>query len=210
MANVLAPFGFTPVRRLDGATWTANQSHYLIKSDNTSKIYQGDVVTLLGTGYIDLVTPGSTVAAAGIFVGCEYLSTALGRKVFTNQWRGADTTTDVDAYIIDDPSCVFLAQSWSATTHKLTIADLGANFSFNTHTNNSAVPDGNALNGISGMVIDGDTSSPTVTYTFRLVGIPGITEPSLGAVVNGYDTSTIYNVGLVAWNLQQFRLTTGI
>ncbi len=210
MANVLAPFGFTPVRRLDGAAWSANQSHYSIAAANTHKFYQGDVVTLLTTGYIDTVTPGSTVAAAGIFIGCEYLSTSQNRKVFSNTFQGGDTTQDIDAFIIDDPLCVFLAQSWSATTNTLTRALLGANISFNTHANNSAVPDGNALNGISGMVIDADTNSPTTTYTFRLVGIPGITEPNLGASVNGYDTATIYNVGLVAWNLQQFRVTTGI
>ena len=210
MANVLAPFGFTPVRRLDGAAWTGNQSRYLIAAANTGKFYQGDVVTLLTTGYIDLVTPGSTVAAAGIFIGCNYLSSSQNRRVWSNQFPGGDTTTDVTAYIIDDPSCVFLAQSWTATTNKLTLDLLGANISFNTHANNSAVPAGNTLNGISGMVIDADTTSPTTTYTFRLVGIPGLTIGSLGAAENGYDTNTIYNVGLVGWNLQQFRLTAGI
>lgn len=205
MANVLAPFGFTPVRRLDGAAWTANQSHYHISSDNTNPICQGDVVTLLSTGFIDIVTPGSTVAAAGIFVGCAYLSTALGRRVFTNRWPGADSVVDVDAYIIDDPHCVFLAQSWTATTGKLTRAMLGMNISFKVVT-----AGGNARTGLSLNAIDADVSHATTTYTFRLIGIPGITEPSLGASVNGYDTATVYNVGLVAWNLQQFRLTTGI
>lgn len=205
MANVLAPFGFTPVRRLDGAPWTGNQSHYKIKSDNTHHFYQGDVVTLLATGYIDTVTPGSTVAAAGIFIGCEYLSTAIGRKVFTNQFPGADTTQDVDCFIVDDPLCVFLAQSTTATTNKLTIANLGENISFSTSTA------GNNLNGISGQALTADTTHATTTYTFRVVGIPGVTEDNgLNPAVNGYDTSTKYNVGLVAWNLQMFRLTTGI
>jgi hypothetical protein len=210
MANTLAPFGFTPVRRLDGATWTGNQSHRLIAAANVTPLFQGDVVVSLNTGYISRAAPGTT-QIAGIFVGCEYYSTAVGRKVFSNYWPGVAVANDVDAFIIDDPLCVFLVQTWSATTNKATLASINGNYNFNNHTNNSAVPDGNTSSGISGNVLDADTSPiTTATLPFRVVGVPGLDIPNLGSVVNGYDTSTIYNVALVAFNNQDFKSLTGI
>jgi hypothetical protein len=206
MANTLAPFGLTPIRRLDGAAWSGNQSHRLIAATNTNNIYQGDVVKSLNTGYIDVAAPGST-QIAGIFVGCEYLSASTNKKIFTNHFPGSDVmaSTTVDAYIIDDPLCVFLAQTAGTSGSPIGLSAIGNNVNFN-----ASAASGNNLNGISGMTIDDNTVNTTNTLPFRVVGVPGLDVPNLGAAVNGYDTTTKYNVVLVAFNNQDFKSLTGI
>lgn len=202
MANVLAPFGFTPVRRLDGAAWTANASQYKIASGNTNHLYQGDVVTLLTTGYIDKLTPGTT-AIIGVFVGCEYLSTAGSRRVWSNQWPGSDTTVDVIAYVIDDPLVVFLAQTNGASGSAMPLTTVGANVQF-------VATAGSNLSGISAHSIDESSVANTTTLPFRVVGIPGLSDvvtgvPYLGPPANGYDQTTKYNLVWVAPNNHYFR-----
>lgn len=210
MANVLAPFGFTPVRRLDGAAWTGNQSQYKISFDNTHHFYQGDVVKMLTTGYVDTAAVvGGGAQILGIFVGCEYLSTAMSRRVWSNQFPGSDTTADVIAYVVDDPLCVFMAQCGGASGSAIALASLQRNVNFSTTTA------GNSLNGISGMAVDDNLVADTTTLPFRVVGIPGSTDiaagvPYLGAPANGYDQTTKYNLVLVSFNNQMFRTQTGI
>lgn len=206
-ANVLAPFGFTPVRRLDGAAWTANQSQYQIASDNTHNIYQGDLVTLGSSGYIDVTTPG-TDTICGIFIGCKYLSTAQGKTVWTNHFPGGDTTTVVTAYVIDDPNVVFLCQSDGASGSAIPITALGANAQASTTTS------GNNYNGISGMALS-TTVNTTDTLPFKIVGIPGLTDivsgqPYLTSPANGYDQSSPYNYIWVTLNNQLFKNLTGV
>jgi hypothetical protein len=208
MANVLAPFGFTPVRRLDGAAWTGNQSQYKIASNNNHHFYQGDVVQLLNTGYIDLQT-ASTNQVIGVFVGCEYLSTAGSRRVWSNQFNG-DTSVDVIAYVIDDPLCVFLAQTGGASGSAIPLSAVGENIQITTTTA------GSNFTGISGMAADENVlGTATTTLPFRVVGIPGLSDvtsgtPYLAPPANGYDQTTKYNLVLVAFNNQMFRTLTGI
>lgn len=210
MANILAPLGLTPVRRVDGAAWTGNQSQRLIAAANTHHFYQGDVVKSLNTGYIDTAAVvGGGAQIAGIFVGCHYLSSGQSRWVWSNQFPGSDTTADVIAYIIDDPGCVFLAQTGGASGSAIGISAVGNNVNFSTTTA------GNALNGLSGMAIDDNTVGVTTTLPFRVVAVPGISDvptggPGLGGAVNGYDTTTKYNVVLVAFNNVDYRSLTGI
>lgn len=208
MANTLAPFGFMPVRRLDGAAWTGNQSQYKIAAANNHHFYQGDVVTLLTTGYIDTLTPGTT-AIIGVFMGCEYLSTAFSRRTWSNQFPGGDTAADVIAYVVDDPFCVFLAQTYGTTGAALPLSALGANVNFLTTVS------GNSLNGISGQTVEDQTPDNTSTRPWRVVGIPGSSDvvtgvPYLGPPANGYDQSSPSNLVLVAPNNHLLRITTGI
>lgn len=211
MANVLAPFGLTPVRRLDGAAWTGNQSQYKIASANTHHFYQGDVVIQLSTGYIDTAAVvGGGAQILGVFVGCEYLSTAMSRRVWSNQFPGSDTAADVIAYVVDDPLVVFLAQTGGVTGSALPFTAVQNNINFTT-----SVASGNNLNGISGMAIDDNTSANTTTLPFRVVGIPGLSDvvtgvPYLGPPANGYDQTTKYNLVWVSFNNQMFRTQTGI
>jgi hypothetical protein len=202
MSNTFAPFGFAVAGRQDGAAWSANQTEYLIAYDNTNSIYTGDIVTLLGTGYIDTLTPG-VVAPVGIFNGCEYISSSQGKLVFSPRFPGGDQITNgiVKAYVIDDPNTIFYAQTgWSAgTPAAATQAMVGANAQYANGT-------GSTLTGQSGAYIDLNTT-PTTTSTFPFRILSLVSDPP-GA--NGTDTTAAYNWVKVMWNFEFYRQLTGI
>jgi len=87
MANVQAPFGFRPTSLLAGAAPNYMISQAQIAYDNANDIGTGDVVILLDTGYIDTISPGTSVIY-GIFAGCEYYDSTIQRKVWAPAWRG--------------------------------------------------------------------------------------------------------------------------
>ena len=202
MANVFAPFGFAMAGRQDGASPTMNQSAYQILYTNTHKLYKGDVCTLLSSGYIDTLAPGST-PPLGIFVGCTYVSASQGKTVWSEYYPGADQITNgiITAYVIDDPNAVFVVQTgWSAgSPTAATQAMVGMNAQYANGT-------GSSLNQQSGAYIDLNTTPATTsTLPFRILSL--VTDPP-GA--NGTDTTTAYNNLLVMWNNEFYRQLTGV
>lgn len=207
MANTFAPTGFDDAELLIGAAPSGNLSNigYLIAYNNSHKIYQGDPVTLLSTGYIDTLAPGSissTVMPCGIFMGCSYISASQARLVWSNFFPAGDTLTNgvVNAYVVDDPNRMFVVQTgWSAgSPAAATQAMVGMNATYAYGTPSFA--------NISGAYIDLNTTpATTATLPFRIVSL--VTDPP-GA--NGTDTTTAYNKVLVAWNNQFYRQLTGV
>ncbi len=190
MANVFAPFGFSPEGTVGGSTPNFKLSRRLIASGNGTAIYKGDAVmpvTGTSTGYITQYSSG-TVAVCGVFWGCQYLSTSQGKKVWSPYWPGSDATGDVTAYVIDDPQAQFLVQ---ATTGPITLANVNQNITVTAGT-------GSTLTGLSGMSVTGPTT--TSTYPFTIVGL--LQDPP-GA--NGTDITTAYNYVIVTFNNEVFR-----
>jgi len=184
MANTQAPFGFRQYSGI-GTTPTFEQVVMKIASTNSTPIFFGDaVVPVTGsvTGYIQQATAG-TVALAGIFIGCKYLSVAQKRTVWSNYWPGSDANGDVEAYVISDPNAVFLVQGGNAA---LGLSAVGQNIQL-------VVGTGNTATGVSGMYVQG--TGTTATLPFRVVGLK--TDPP---GVNGTDTTTAYNYVLVQFN----------
>ena len=202
MANTFAPFGFAVTGRQDGASWSANQTAYQILYTNTHTLFQGDVCTLLSSGYIDTLAPGTT-PPLGIFNGCTYISAARGGRVWSNYYPGADQITNgiVDAFVIDDPNVTFTVQTgWSAGSPiPASQAMVGMNAQYANGT-------GSTLNQQSGAYLDLNTTpGVTTTLPFRILSL--IADPP-GA--NGSDTTTAYNFVKVMWNNEFFRQLAGI
>lgn len=210
MANVFTPNGFSPVRRQDGASWSANMSKRLIAKANTHSFFTGDPVINLNTGYIDGgagITVNSLPAdgIAGIFVGCEYFSQSQQRPVWNPQYPGSDAGADITAYVIDDPSVVL--QAWvgtgasSAAGGPAVLADVMNNIGFQLGT-------GNTLSGRSGAYVDYANKGTGITtgICFKIVDL--VTNPP-GA--NGTDITTAGNLVLVTMNVQSFHAgVTGV
>jgi hypothetical protein len=191
MANVNAPFGFRQYRG-GGSVPTFENNVMKIASNNTTKIFDGDAVVPLSTGYIAQATAG-TVAIAGIFNGCKYTSVAMKRTVWSNYWPGGDATGDVEAYVINDPNARFVVQAGATA---IGLGDINANIQLNVGTGNTAT-------GISGMFVE--SPGTTATLPFRVVGL---VEAPPGA--NGTDAGSAYNHVIVAFNNLALRNTTGI
>lgn len=184
MANVQAPFGFRQVKGT-GSSPTYEQVLMKIASGNGTAIFYGDAVvpvTGSATGYIKQAT-ASTVALAGIFVGCKYVSVTQKRTVWSNYWPGSDANGDVDAYVVNDPNAQFQVQAGGTNVG---FAIIGQNIQLNVGTGNTAT-------GISGMYVE--SPATTATLPFRVTDI--VTSPP-GAP--GTDSLSAYNLVVVQFN----------
>ena len=197
MANTFAPYGFLQYQGGAGGAPTFAQSSRKIASGNSTAVFTGDpVMPVVSTanGYITQAAAGSTVLA-GIFVGCKYLSTSQKRTVWSSYWPGSDTTTDVEAYVIDDPNARFVVQSSGSgfpitgTTSTQTSGVQGQYAQFTIGTGNTAT-------GRSGAYIS--SVSTTVTFPFIVVDY----ATSFG---NGGDPTTQYCNLIVGFNNEVWR-----
>lgn len=199
MANVNAPFGLRQQQSATGAPSNFEMIYKQIAYNDTTKIYFGDPVKLLSTGYIGQWTATTAVSQlAGIFIGCEYLSTAQSKMVSSAIWPGADVAvgaqSTIVAKIIPCTGAVaptFLVQSDSTGA---AFADIGQNADV-------ALGTGNTLTGQSGCYLDISTINTTATLPFRIVGLygglmgaggaggiqPGSTGPYSGSATGAYN-----------------------
>jgi len=196
MANTQAYFGFTQYQGGAGGAPTFAQSVRRIAS-SSGAIYTGDPVmpaVSSANGYIVQASPGTTTLA-GIFVGCKYLNTSLGRTVWSNYWPGSGATGDVEAYVIDDPNSRFIVQTsttsfpitGTASTQTSGVQGQYAQFSIGT---------GNTSTGRSGAYL----SSVGTTVTFPFVVI----DYQIG-VQNGGDPTSQYCNVIVGFNNEWLR-----
>ena len=195
MPNTNAPFGFIPYRG-NGAAPTYELATRYIKSDNTTKVFQGDPVIPLTTGYITQMSAGGTVRCEGIFSGCKYLSTSMKRTVWSNYWPGSDASSDVEAYLYSNPQMQFEVQSSdSAGTAAVAFANIGEYVNIGYGIGLSGTPNGNTANGLSTASVNVATLATTVTHPFIVVGL--IDSPP-GA--EGTDAASEFNRVIVAFN----------
>lgn len=195
--NVNSPNGFQYFGRLEGGSPTAGLTTRLIASSDTAAIGYGDPVTSLGTGYVTLSTAGTT-QIDGIFYGCTYLSTAIGRTVWSDFWPGSGASGDVTAYLCTDPQAEFVVQSNGAP---IVFSDIGANINF-------VIGAPNPVTGFSTSAVDQSTIAATATLPFRIVGL--LSDYSSPSNSNGTDNTSPYNRIIVTANNWDRKSLTGI
>lgn len=192
MANVNSALGFRSAGHLNGSAPTQGMSSRSISSGYTTAIYSGDAVINLSTGYIGQKAAADAAQVAGVFMGCKYLNSSLGRTVWSPYWPGSGAGGDVEAYVVQDPDATFLVQSFNTA---ITFANIGENVDVH-------VAAGSTLSGLSGMTADQSTLGTTTTLPFKVVGLQNPALP-------GGDTTTAYNSIFVSFNYQQYRTQTG-
>lgn len=205
MANTFAPFGFAESHRL-GAAPDYQMSKRWINSGNSNPIYFGDPVAMVpGSGYVAQATAG-TFQIAGVFAGCEYISKAAKKPIWSPWWPGLTTDVvlsgsgfDVQAKVLDDPLLVFRVQ----TNGTLTLAMIGNNAQFAYGLSGSPAP--NQMTGVGNACLDIVTApAATATFPFRIVD--AIRDPP---GVNGTDITTPYAWAFVTFNNQDYKALTG-
>ncbi len=197
MANTNAPFGFRQYSG-NGSAPTYEQVAVQI-AYNASAIYFGDPVEPDANGQV-VRGDGTTgsVGIAGIFVGCQYLSTSQKRVVWSNYWPGSDVASNqtVTGYIVNDPNAKFVVQNGSSSAIGLDAINANASYTIGT---------GNANSGISGATLDRASIDVTATLPFRIVGL--VQDPPGSA---GTDITSGYNYVIVAFNNVATKSLTGI
>lgn len=197
MANTFAPFGFRPVSTSNGPmNWRISARRV---ASSAGAIYRGDAVvpdTSAANGYIVQAT-ASTVPLAGIFWGCQYLSTSQKRVIWSQYWPGSDATGDVIAYVIDDPNARFLVQT-SGSSFQITGTPTTFTSSPVGQLAQLNVGSGSTTTQQSGMYLD--TVGTTATFPFQIVDM--VLDPP-GS--NGSDATSNYNYVVVGFNNEMLR-----
>ena len=167
MATTATPYGLKAVNHIGGTPYAGSTRLLPIASGYGTNIYNGSIVAIVAAGTVEIVTDLGNNADAfpagviGVFVGCTYTDPNLGTVVFRQNWPTGTVAADAQAYIVDDPDVVFMAQADAAVTQ----ADLGQN----THL--AAVQStttGDTTTGNSNSAIDATTNT-TNTFAFRIV-----------------------------------------
>lgn len=180
MANINAPYGLHPIQSNMGGASNHEHVQAVISSADTTKIFRGDPVKRLATGFIAQWTAGTAAAQwAGVFWGCEYLSVSEGRRVTRPYWPGADAASGTVVAqllpVLGVATPVFRIQTNGVG---VAFADIGANFDFSMATA------GNTFTGQSGAVLDVASLATTSTLPLTLVGLygglPGVTGGFMG------------------------------
>lgn len=191
MATTAAPYGLRAVNLIGGQPYAGSTRAFLIDpAGYNTNIFNGSVVYVNGSGYINIVTAtgadattnvwpagsSSFTGAVGVFTGCSYVN-AQGQQIWS-QYYPANTTGVVTAYVIDDPDVIFQCQADSAVAQ----AELGANtyFAAAQSTSTGSTTTGNSTSAVTGTTI-------TTTAAFRVVGFvstPGDTYTDILVKIN--------------------------
>jgi hypothetical protein len=192
MVNTVAPFGFRPIKRQDGAAWSGLMNQ--LKAQNTATaLNRGDVVKSLADGTIAIAAPADGHVVRGVYLGCHYLQAALGYNIWSNYWPGSGAIGLVDVFVTDDPFVVFEVQ---ASAGPITLADLGGNADIVVNASTT---------GFSKMALGAPTTTASTGFPFKIfaVGNAGVN------ISDGYDATSANNIVEVTWN-EMFMKTAGL
>ena len=193
MASTAAPYGFKPVKRVDGMPYAGATEEFLIDpAGEGTNIFNGSIVAVGADGYIALVTDigsdSDPMVAYGVFVGCEYTN-AQGQRIWS-QYYPSGTTGDVRAKVVTDPNVIFQAQLDGSGAQTV----LGTNtfFAAVQSTSTGSTQTGNSTSAL-------DATVQTTAAAFRIVGFastPGDSYTDVYVKFNPSAHSYLNNVGL--------------
>ena len=162
MANVTERFGLRPSRQLNGSPFINAQNRYRVATNNSTNIYQGDVVIPFNSGTVGRAVANTSTPAVGVFNGCFYTDPTTQKPTWKNYLPSSVTATDIVAFVIDAPDTVFEVNANGV----FGVADIFKNFSVNNVT-------GNIQTGISYVQLDVANSGTDSTYLVQAIDISG-------------------------------------
>jgi hypothetical protein len=162
MANVTERYGLRPSRQLNGSPFINAQNRYRVAANNSSNIFQGDVVIPFASGTIGRAVANTSTAAVGVFNGCFYTDPTTQKPTFKNFLPSSINASDLVAFVIDAPDTVFEVNANAV----FAVADIFKNFSINNVTGNTAT-------GISLVQLDVANSGTDSTFLVQAIDISG-------------------------------------
>jgi len=173
MANVTEKFGLRPSRQLNGSPFINAQNRYRVANNNSTNIYQGDVVIPFASGNVGRAIANSSTPAVGVFNGCFYTDPTTQKPTWKNYLPGSTVASDIIAFVIDGPDTVFEVNA----NDVFAVADIFKNFSISNET-------GNTKTGISYVQLDMANSGTASTFLVQAIDISGDVLNSDAAVSN--------------------------
>jgi hypothetical protein len=154
MANKDAPFGARLVGKLGSGVTSNGLTEYKIASGASGNIFSGDLVKMTNAGTILVAAAGDE--SIGVFRGCQFTD-SNGDVVFKSYFPDGTVSSDIVAFVVDDPNAVFEIQS--AGSPAQTDVGLNADISYTA---------GSTKTGMSAVELSGTTAATTAT--FRIMG----------------------------------------
>tara|TARA_B100000575_G_scaffold273382_1_gene256276 strand:- start:1233 stop:1835 length:603 start_codon:yes stop_codon:yes gene_type:complete len=167
MANIDAAFGYRPIGKVGSGVQNMGTTMYTIQDNLSDAIFKGDHVLQSGGFVIKGTASGATIL--GVFNGCFYIDPTSKKPTYSNHYPGSinvtsagsiSGSTNIDAYIYDDPYMLFEAQC-DGTIAK---TDIGKN-------TDTALTAGSAINGLSKNEIDSGAEATTAGLQVKIIGI---------------------------------------
>jgi hypothetical protein len=173
MANKDAAFGLRPIGKVGQNADNQGLSQYEIADNSSTSIFQGDLVKMVTSGYVDKADAGDT--SLGVFWG-TFISKdpSTGKPKFANFYTQTNVAAGetIEAFVYDDPYARFEIQSTADTER----SDVGMN-------GDISYAAGSTINGVSKVELD-DTSFVTTTAQLRLIGFSRDIENNEAGVAN--------------------------
>jgi hypothetical protein len=160
MANITERFGLRPSRQLNGSPFINAQNRYRVASNNSTSIYQGDVVKPFATGQVGRAVANTSTPVVGVFNGCFYTDPTTQKPTWKNYLPGSTVASDIIAFVIDGPDTVFEVNANAI----FAVADIFKGFSISNES-------GNTLTGISYVQLDVANSGIDSTYLVQAIDI---------------------------------------
>ena len=160
MPNVVEKYGLRPSRQLNGSPFINAQNRYRIAANNTTAIFQGDLVKPLTSGTISRAVANTSDAVVGVFNGCFYTDPTTQKPTFSDYYPGSVNASDIIAMVIDGPDTVYEVKA-DAT---FVVADLFRNYSITNET-------GSTQTGISKVTLDVAESGTAGTFVVQAIDI---------------------------------------
>jgi len=160
MANVLEKFGLRPSRQLNGSPFINAQNRYRISANNTTAIFQGDLVIPKTDGTVTRYVAGTTNSVVGVFNGCFYTDPTTQKPTWKNYYPASTNASDITAFVIDGPDTVYEINA-SGT---VALAGLFLNYDVVNVT-------GNIQTGISYVQLDSASANTTNTLPLMAIDI---------------------------------------
>jgi len=162
MANETERYGLRPSRQLNGSPFINAQNRYRVAADNSTNVFQGDVVIPFASGTIGRAIANTSTTAVGVFNGCFYTDPTTQKPTFKNFLPSSINASDLVAFVIDAPDTVFEVNANAV----FAVADIFKNFSINNVTGNTAT-------GISLVQLDVANSGTDSTFLVQAIDISG-------------------------------------
>jgi len=160
MANILEKFGLRPARQLNGSPFINAQNRYRIAANNSTAIFQGDLVIPFTSGTVGRAIANTSTSVVGVFNGCFYTDPTTQKPTWKNYYPGSINASDITAFVIDGPDTVYEINA----NGTFAVADLFQNYSI---TNVS----GSTLSGISQVQLDVSNSGTASTFIVQAIDI---------------------------------------
>ena len=168
------PYGLKPINLIGGQVFAGATRQRRIASSADSIGY-GDPLEFASDGTVKVTTATTTAPTAGfagVFLGCNYVSSVTGQPTYSQAWISGTAVkagTYIVAYVADDPDTLFKAVGVTAslvvsTTGGFTYSNVGNNVALVANTLNTVTNDSQ-----QGLLVS--SASTTLSLPIRIVDV---------------------------------------